>query len=130
MRLHGDREPRQPQLGTTGGAHCRSGAPNEVWSYGEKVYAICKQYLMIRESMRDYIRGLMQEAHEKGTPIMRPLFYDFPDDQMCWEVEAQYMFGPDILVAPITKKGIRSRRVYLPKGLSWKNIWTGDIQEG
>ena len=45
MRLHGDREPRQPQYGKTGGASCCSGAANEVWSYGEKVYEICRKYM-------------------------------------------------------------------------------------
>ncbi len=70
MRLHGDREPRQPQYGTTGGASCCSGAANEVWSYGEEVYEICKKYLEIREKMRPYTRRIMQEAHEKGTPVM------------------------------------------------------------
>ncbi|KAI1864484.1 uncharacterized protein JN550_008771 [Neoarthrinium moseri] len=59
MRLHGDREPRQPQHGTTGGATCRSGADNEVWSYGPEVYNICKKYMVIREELRDYTRSLM-----------------------------------------------------------------------
>lgn len=56
MRLHGDREPRQPQFGTTGGASCCSGAANEVWSYGEEVYEICRKYMNIREQMRSYTR--------------------------------------------------------------------------
>ena len=75
MRLHGDREPRQPQYGEAGGATCCSGAPNEVWSYGEEVYEICRKYMELRERIRPYTRSLMAEAHEKGTPVMRPLFY-------------------------------------------------------
>ena len=74
MRLHGDREPRQPQVGTTGGATCCSGGPNEVWSYGEEIYAICVKYLNLRESMRDYTRQVMAAAHEQGDPVMRTLF--------------------------------------------------------
>ena len=70
-----------------------SGAANEVWCYGEEVYEICEKYMKIREEMRDYTRELMQEAHEKGTPIMRTLFYEFPQDKMCWEVEDSYMYG-------------------------------------
>lgn len=58
MRLHGDREPKQPQLGTTGGATCLSGADNEVWSYGEEVYEICKKYMKLRERLRSYTREL------------------------------------------------------------------------
>ncbi len=126
MRLHGDREPRQAQVGTTGGATCRSGAPNEVWSYGSEVYDICKNYLEIREKLRPYIRTLMQEAHEKGTPVMRTLFYMYPDDRTCWEIEDEYLFGPDILVAPVCEEGIKEREVYLPKGEIWKEIRTGN----
>ena len=62
MRLHGDREPRQPQVGTTGGATCRSGAENEVWSFGKEAFEICKKYLNLRERMKPYIARLMKEA--------------------------------------------------------------------
>ncbi|PVH81439.1 glycoside hydrolase family 31 protein [Cadophora sp. DSE1049] len=125
MRLHGDREPKQPQHGTTGGATCLSGAANEVWSYGEQVYGICKKYMFIREEMREYTRGLMKEAHEKGTPVMRPLFYSFPKDKKCWEVEDQYMYGDKYLCCPVLATGIRKREVYLPKGKEWK-LWDGE----
>ncbi|OBT60526.1 hypothetical protein VE03_10029 [Pseudogymnoascus sp. 23342-1-I1] len=93
MRLHGDREPHKPQHGTTGGATCLSGADNEVWSYGPKIEAICKKYMLLREAMREYTRGLMREAHEKGTPVIRTCFYEFPEDPKCWEVDDQYMYG-------------------------------------
>ena len=63
----------------------------------------------------------MQEAHEKGTPIMRPMFYDFPDDKKAWEIEDQYMFGPNLLVAPILYENQRERTLYLPEG-TWRNI--------
>lgn len=69
MRLHGDREPKQPQVGETGGAHCRSGAPNEVWSYGDKVYEICKKYLGIREKMRTF-RPDVQTRHSQNAPTV------------------------------------------------------------
>ena len=124
MRLHGDREPKQPQHGTTGEAYVRSGAPNEVWSYGEKVYEICEKYLMIRMEIKDYTRSLMREAHERGTPIMRPLFYEFPDDQECWKVETQYMYGSKYLCCPVLKEGERQSTVYLPKGTNWLS-WQG-----
>ena len=130
MRLHGYRMPYQPQYGTTGGAECVSGAPNEIWSYGDEVYEICKKYIELREAMRPYIRTLMEAAHEKGTPIMRPMFYDFPEDKVCWENESQYMFGPDILVAPVMERGQKKKEVYLPKGSTWTNPWTGESYEG
>lgn len=129
MRLHGFREPFKQPLGTTGGGKMNSGAENEVWSYGEEVYEICKKYMELRETLRPYVRGLMKEAHEKGTPVMRPLFYDFPDDPKTWEIEDQYMFGSDILVAPILYADERERTLYLPKG-SWKHLFTGEVYEG
>lgn len=130
MRLHGDREPRQPQQGTTGGASCCSGAPNEVWCYGDEVYAICQKYMALRERLRPYTRRLMQAAHEKGTPVMRPLFYEFPQDDRAWEVENEYLYGGDILVAPVLEPGARQRRVYLPAGAAWKEYETGIVHEG
>ena len=130
MRLHGYRWPFQPQYGETGGATCVSGAPNEVWSYGEKVYEICKKYLALREKMQPYIKELMEEAHMKGTPVMRPLFYDFPNEEKTWDNEYEYMFGPNILVAPVMHKDQKNIKVYLPQGNTWKNYWTNEVFEG
>jgi len=72
----------------------------------------------------------MQEAHEKGTPVMRTLFYEFPGDPPCWEVSDEYLFGPDLLVAPVMEAGVRERAVYLPAGSRWKNAWTGETHAG
>ena len=130
MRLHGDREPRQPQVGTTGGATCCSGAANEVWSYGEEVYGICQKFMEYRERMRPYTRKLMEEAHEKGTPVMRTLFYMYPEDCACWDVEDEYMYGPDVLVAPVLYAGQTKRSVYLPKGDDWVESATGREYQG
>ncbi|MCR5475165.1 MAG: family 31 glucosidase [Lachnospiraceae bacterium] len=130
MRLHGDREPRQPQVGDSGGATCRSGAPNEIYSYGDEVYSICRKYIKLRERMRNYIRGLMEEAHTKGAPVMRTLFYEFPDDPMAWETEDEYMFGDRYLVAPVFKAGLTEREVYLPAEASWKNTSDDRVYEG
>lgn len=109
---------------------CVSGAPNEIWSYGDQVYEICKKYISIRETMRPYTRELMREAHEKGTPVMRPLFYDFPVDTVCWENEKEYMYGPNILVAPVMERGEKTKEVYLPAGTRWTNVWTKEAFEG
>lgn len=130
MRLHGDREPRQPQLGTTGGSSCCSGAPNEIWSYGDAVYEICKKYICLREKMRPYIRNVMRQAHEKGTPVMRPLFYDFPKENTTWEIDDEYMFGDSILVAPILSPSTQERRVYLPSGFQWTEYESEKVYTG
>ena len=124
MRMHGDRWPTQPQYGTTGGATCLSGAPNEVWSYTPEVLEILTEYLHLRENMRPYITEVMRQAHEKGTPVMRPVFYDFSNDSVCWDIENEYMFGPDVLVIPVTEQGCRRMRIYLPDGAVWTNAWT------
>ncbi|PVH93656.1 glycoside hydrolase family 31 protein [Periconia macrospinosa] len=134
MRLHGDREPRQPQVGDSGGAACRSGAANEVWSYGEEVYEVCRKYMKIREELREYTRKLMREAHEKGTPVMRTLFYEFPQDDECWRIEDQYMYGDRYLVCPVLEKGKSKMEVYLPKGseagAKWRWFWGEEEWEG
>ena len=116
MRLHGDREPKPKGDGTA------SGADNEIWSYGEEVYEICKKYIAIREELREYTRGLMRESHEKGTPVMRTLFYEFPRDPRAWDVETAYMFGSRYLVAPVLEAGQAKITVYLPEGAYW-TLW-------
>lgn len=130
MRVHGDREPRQEPVGTTGGAMCCSGGPNEVYSYGERVYEICKKYMQIRVQLKPYITELMTEAHKKGTPVIRPMFYDFPNDAKCYEIEDQHMFGPKLLVAPVYEAGQTSKQVYLPANAQWRNIHTNEVFTG
>jgi len=130
FRLHGYRFPLQPQFGTTESAKCVSGAPNEVWSYGEEIYHICEKYLRLRERLRPYVMENMRRAHEKGTPVMRPLFYDMPEDPQTWETEDQYLFGPDLLVAPVMETKQDWRRVYLPAGARWRDAWTGESHAG
>jgi len=61
---------------------------------------------------------------------MRPLFFDFPADKNCWSIEDQFMFGPDLLVAPVLAEGTRSRQVYLPAGTTWRDAWTDEKLEG
>jgi alpha-D-xyloside xylohydrolase len=130
MRLHGRREPMKPPIGSGGGADCVSGADNEVWSFGPEVYEICKKYLFLRERLRPYIAEQMKAAAERGTPVMRPLFYDFSGDKQAWETEDEYMFGPGCLVAPILYPEQRERKVYLPEEAQWTDVWTGERYQG
>ena len=101
-----------------------------MWSYTDEVYEILKDYLFLREKMKPYIEKIMRQAHEKGTPVMRPLFYDFPEDGKAWETEDAYMFGPDLLVAPVMEEGVTVRSVYLPAGTIWKECSTGKVFDG
>jgi alpha-D-xyloside xylohydrolase len=119
MRLHGFRDPGMP-LGPA-----MTGGPNEVWSYGAGAEPVLARYLRLRERLRPYVLGLMRTAHEEGLPPMRPLFLEFPDDPRTWEVADAYLFGPDLLVAPVLEAGAREREVYLPAGARWTDAWTG-----
>ncbi len=133
LRMHGDRGPHNisPLAENTmvGGGFCFTGGPNELWSYGEDVYNILKKYLDIRLGMKDYIMSLMKEAHENGSPVIRTMFYEFPEDNECWNCTQQYMFGADYLVAPVLYEGERTKKVYLPVG-KWTNINDNQVYEG
>ena len=130
MRLHGNRLPRTPLYKANGEETEGTGADNEIWSYGEENYQIMKKFIEIREMMRDYTRSLMAEAHETGAPVMRTMFYEFPEDTRTWELDTQYMYGSDILAAPIVEPHALSRKVYLPSGCTWTNAHTGEILQG
>lgn len=132
FRMHGERSPwhEREQEFRNGVRQLTSGQDNEVWSFGEENYEILKKYLLIRERLRPYVRECMRAAADTGAPVMRPLFYDFPEDKASWEVEDSYMFGPDLLVAPVMEAGMTERRVYLPEGASWTNAWTGEVFDG
>ena len=135
LRLHGDRDPhdippldKDPQRGY-GGGYLYTGQNNEIWSYGEEAQKIMEEQIKLRESLIPYISKVMKEASKNGSPAMRTMFYEFPEDKNCWELKDQYMFGPDYLVAPVLHAGERSRNVYLPKG-NWENIHTKKVIEG
>lgn len=134
MRLHGDRVPASPEFSVVrrkDGSHALpTGADNEIWSFGDEVYEILEKYLCLREILRDYTRKLMKEAHENGFPVMRPLFFEFQEDEKVWDIKNQYLYGSDILVAPILYEGALSREVYLPKGAVWTDAHTGNVHEG
>ena len=132
LRMHGDRGPYNiPPLDTRdwGGGYLHTGQPNELWSYGEKNYAIMKKYYDIRISLHDYIKKLYDEASENGSPLIRTMFYEFPEDAACWELKDQYMFGKKYLVAPIFHLNQFEREVYLPAG-QWKLTSTGEVFAG
>ena len=124
FRLHGDRLPRVP----TG--HAMTGGPNEAWSYGDVAYERIAAVLRLRERLRPYIHQQMRAAAERGLPPMRPLFVDFPHDPRAWQAEDQFLFGPDLLVAPVLEPGATEREVYLPAGRSWTEAATGASHAG
>ncbi len=133
FRLHGDRGPYNiPKLDDRdfGGGYLHTGQPNEMWSYGEDVFKIMKKYYDIRVGMHDYLSSLFKEASENGSPLMRAMFYEFPDDPQCWNLQDQYMLGDKLLVSPILHLNQYSRSVYLPQNAKWKEQRTGTIFDG
>src|SRR5699024_8804332 len=110
FRLHGDREPRLP-------VHAeQTGGPNEIWSIGQDAYKTIKGLLTTRALLRPYIHEQMKIASQSCVSIMRPLLIDFRTDSLAWTVEDSFMFGPDLLSAPVIEQGSETRLVYLPEG--------------
>ena len=111
-RLHGSREGHDRTrdiIEPTGGG-------NELWSFGDEVFEILKELVMLRERLRPYVEKHMRIASENGIPVMRPMFFDYPDDEICYTLGGQYMFGDDIIFAPVTKQGQTEKEVWLPEG--------------
>lgn len=132
LRLHGDRDPHDiPPLSDKdfGGGYLYTGQPNEIWCYGEEAQKIMTNQIRLRESLKDYISEKMKEASKTGAPVMRTMFYEFPEDEKCWNLKDQYMFGDKYLVAPVLKAGVDKRDVYLPEG-KWENINDNKVYTG
>ena len=132
LRMHGDRGPFNiPPLDNRdfGGGYLHTGQPTEIWAYGEDNFEIMKNYLNIRYEMHDYIKSLYDEASANGSPLIRTMFYEFPEDEKCWELQDQYMFGAKYLVAPVFKLNQFEREVYLPAG-KWKITSDGTVYDG
>ncbi len=129
MRLHGSRMKTKGQINRHPGVKESSGGDNEIWSFGERNYRIIKSIIELRERLKPYILNAMNEAAEKGTPVMRPMFFDFYSDPVCYELDDQYMFGSDILFAPILDQGQTVRSVYLPEG-EWVRTSDKSVHNG
>jgi len=103
---------------------------NEVWSYGRQAEPILEKYLRLRYQLLPYTYSLAYGSYQTGAPFMRALFMDFPDDPNVTDIPDEYMFGPALLVAPVTEQGATSRKVYLPAGSDWYNYWTNERIHG
>ena len=103
---------------------------NEVWSYGRQAEPILAKYLRLRYQLMPYLYSLGYATHETGAPFMRGLFMDFGNDPNVANIGDEYMFGPSLLVAPVTEQGRTTREVYLPAGVDWYNFWTNEKVHG
>lgn len=130
LRMHGDRQPHKQRIGSSGGGVRTSGGPNEIWSFGEKVESILGRFTRIREKLKPYIETLYTESAQMGTPVMRSLFFEYPDDDYAWNDTTNFMFGGDLLVAPVVNEAAKEMTIYLPKGENWINVFTQEVFAG
>ncbi len=116
MRLHGLRNKTKNQAPSHPDILEPSGGANEIWSFGEANYPILKQLVELRQRLRPYIKEQMEKSVTEGIPVVRPLFFDYYNDEICYGLDDEYLFGPDIIFAPILEKGMTDRKVYIPEG--------------
>ena len=102
----------------------------ELWSYGKAAEPVLERFLRLRYALIPYLYSLGHRSSETGTPFMRALFMDFPNDLAVANIGDEYMLGSAFLVAPVTDQGMTSRRVYLPAGSDWYDWWTNTRLSG
>ncbi|MDP2791020.1 MAG: alpha-glucosidase [Rectinemataceae bacterium] len=102
--------------------------PKDNWQFDsdEETLAHLARMGRVHVALKPYLRSLAAENAERGIPMMRPMFLEFPDDETLCDIDSQYMLGSDILVAPVMVEGARSRNVTFPAG-EWKDFWTQEV---
>jgi len=98
--------------------------------YDTELIAIWRLYSIIHERLGEYSHQQAVTAHDTGMPIMRPLFLVYPDQPEAWRDWQTYLYGPDILVSAIWRKGTTEHTLYLPSGERWIDAWTGQTHDG
>ena len=101
--------------------------PKEL--HNAQVEPICRKYLDLRYRLLPYTYSAVRDAHETGLPVMRALWVHYPNDPKAVSTSDEYLWGRDILIAPVTEAGATSKQVYLPEGV-WYDFWTGARTEG
>lgn len=111
-------------------SHSELGAPDkDPWSFGYDNEVINKSSVELRYQLLPEIYNVMHEASETGLPAMRPLFLEYPGDKNTATIDDEFLFGPDLLVAPVLWEDAKDRDLYLPMG-NWYDYWTGKKYEG
>jgi alpha-D-xyloside xylohydrolase len=108
----------------------RENAQNELWSFGPEVQQILTMYDRLRYRLMPYIYSMAARTTFDGYTPMRALAFDFRDDSRAVNISDEFLFGPSLLVAPVTDAGATVRDVYLPEGADWYDFWTGDKLRG
>src|SRR5262249_21794251 len=109
------------------GEPTRRPAPAEL--HNAAVEPICKQYLELRYRLLPYNYALVREACDTGLPPMRALWLHYPNDPAAVKLGTEYLWGREMLVAPVDEKGMTERKLYLPEG-DWYDFWTNEKQAG
>jgi alpha-D-xyloside xylohydrolase len=104
--------------------------PKEVWRFDEATQKTLIDYINLRYHLLPYIYSVSWMVSHDGYTMMRPLFMDFREDVNARKIGDQFMFGPALLVNPVTHPSVETRQVYLPKGSRWTDFWTGRSVEG
>ena len=99
--------------------------PREPWEYDEKLTQDFRNALNLRYSLMPYIYAQAKDSSAKGFPMLRTLFFEFPEDKTSWLIEDEYMFGTNLLIAPLFDESGK-RKVYLPPG-NWTDYQTGKV---
>ena len=102
----------------------------EPWAFDEITEEINKKYIKLRYKFIPYLYDMMHKCEKSGAPIIRPLLYNYQNDKKTYEINDEFMFGDNVLVSPVVEQGARQKLVYLPKGNSWIDYWTGEEFEG
>ena len=110
----------------------KNGHSKEPWLYGEEAERVASDFLRLRHRMLPYLYAANVATATEGTPVCRPMYYDY-DEDMAYNVPDQYMFGSELLVAPVLTKarsdGFARTPVWFPKG-EWVNVFTGEREQG
>jgi alpha-glucosidase/alpha-D-xyloside xylohydrolase len=103
--------------------------PDESQLHDARIEPICRKYLELRYRMLPYLYSAARESTVNGMPMIRALWLHYPDDPVAVARGDEFLWGRDVLVAPVVEQGATSRKLYLPRGI-WHDFWTGDRQEG
>jgi alpha-glucosidase len=101
----------------------------EPWAFGEPYESVCREMIKLRMRLLPYLYTLFEECHRTGAPILRPLLFEYPEDETTYADDDEFLLGDALLVAPISRPGIEHRHVYLPEG-TWFHFWSGERFEG
>lgn len=97
--------------------------PKEPWEYSDELKGVFKKSVELKYTLLAYILEESEKSIKYGYPLLRTLFFENPEDEICWNIEDEYYFGTKMLVAPLFKENEDTRKVYLPEG-EWVNYYT------